>query len=146
MRTTIWFDMDGTIADLYGVENWLEYLISGDPLPYKIAKPLIKLNVLARLLNRLQREGFQLGIISWLAKTSTTEYDEKVTAAKEKWLKVHMKSVQWDEIKIVPYGTPKQDFAKTESDVLFDDEEQNRIEWTGQAFDVKNIIEVLKGM
>ena len=25
MMKAIYFDMDGTIADLYGVENWLEY-------------------------------------------------------------------------------------------------------------------------
>ena len=24
------FDMDGTLADFYGVENWLSYLVSGD--------------------------------------------------------------------------------------------------------------------
>ena len=28
MNITINFDMDGTIADLYGVENWLEKLIA----------------------------------------------------------------------------------------------------------------------
>lgn len=30
---TIWFDMDGTIADLYGVDGWLEMLIAEDPTP-----------------------------------------------------------------------------------------------------------------
>ena len=34
LNITINFDMDGTIADLYGVENWLEYLINGDAFPY----------------------------------------------------------------------------------------------------------------
>ena len=27
----IWFDMDGTIADLYGVEDWLPKLRAYDP-------------------------------------------------------------------------------------------------------------------
>ena len=54
----IWFDMDGTIADLYGVENWLEMLRNEDATPYRNARPLVRLNVLARLLNRLQREGY----------------------------------------------------------------------------------------
>lgn len=146
MTTTIFFDMDGTIADLYGVENWLDYLIASDALPYEIAKPLIRLNALARVLNRLQKQGYKVGVISWLAKNSNTAYDEKVTRAKKEWLKKHLASVNFDEIHIVKYGTPKQTFAKTENDILFDDEEKNRNDWTGKAFDVNEIIEILKGM
>ena len=146
MTTTIFFDMDGTIADLYGVENWLDYLIASDALPYEIAKPLIRLNALARILNRLQKQGYKVGVISWLAKNSNTDYDEKVTKAKKEWLKKHLASVNFDEIHIVKYGTPKQTFAKTENDILFDDEEKNRNNWTGKAFDVNGIIEILKGM
>ena len=146
MTTTIFFDMDGTIADLYGVENWLDYLIASDALPYEIAKPLIRLNALARILNRLQKQGYKVGVISWLAKNSNTAYDEKVIRAKKEWLKKHLASVNFDEIHIVKYGTPKQTFAKTENDILFDDEEKNRNDWTGKAFDVNEIIEILKGM
>ena len=146
MTTTIFFDMDGTIADLYGVENWLDYLIASDALPYEIAKPLIRLNALARILNKLQKQGYKVGVISWLAKNSNTAYDEKVTRAKKEWLKKHLASVNFDEIHIVKYGTPKQTFAKTENDILFDDEEKNRNDWTGKAFDVNEIIEILKGM
>ena len=146
MTTTIFFDMDGTIADLYGVENWLDYLIASDALPYEIAKPLIRLNALARILNRLQKQGYKVGVISWLAKNSDKTYDEKVTRAKRKWLKKHLASVNFDEIHIVKYGTPKQTFAKTENDILFDDEEKNRNDWTGKAFDVNEIIEILKGI
>ena len=146
MTTTIFFDMDGTIADLYGVENWLDYLIASDALPYEIAKPLIRLNALARILNKLQKQGYKVGVISWLAKNSNTDYDEKVTKAKKEWLKKHLASVNFDEIHIVKYGTPKQTFAKTENDILFDDEEKNRNDWTGKAFDVNEIIEILKGM
>lgn len=146
MNTTIFFDMDGTIADLYGVENWLDYLIAADALPYEIAKPLIKLNVLARVLNELQRKGYRIGIISWLSKNSDTDYDKKVTKAKQEWLAKHLKNVCFDEINIVAYGTPKYKFAKTKDDILFDDESRNRDEWTGKAFDVNNILEILKGM
>ena len=31
------FDMDGTIADLYGVNGWLEMLNAENPKPYEIA-------------------------------------------------------------------------------------------------------------
>lgn len=146
MTATIFFDMDGTIADLYGVENWLDYLIAFDTLPYAVAKPLLKLNSLARILNRLQREGYRIGVISWLSKSGTEEYNNAVTETKKNWLKKHLASVHFDEINIVKYGTPKQMFARTENDILFDDEEKNRNNWTGKAFDVNAIIEILKGM
>ena len=146
MTATIFFDMDGTIADLYGVENWLDYLIALDTLPYAIAKPLLKLNSLARILNRLQREGYRIGVISWLSKSGTEEYNNAVAEVKKNWLKKHLASVHFDEINIVKYGTPKQMFARTENDILFDDEEKNRDNWTGKAFDVNAILEILKGM
>ena len=143
---TVWFDMDGTIANLYGVENWLDYLISGNPYPYMVAEPLVRLNTLARMLHKVQKSGHKVGIISWLAKNSNDEYDKLVTDAKIQWLKKHLKSVEFDEINIVAYGTPKQDFCKTTDDILFDDEAPNRDNWTGVAYDVDNIIGVLKGI
>ena len=145
MNRTIFFDMDGTICDLYGVSNWLEYLINSDEYPYKNAKPLINLNSLARILNNLQKRGYRIGVISWLAKNSNNEYDAKVTAAKVKWLNKHLTSVKFDEINIVSYGTPKEKFNNN-NDILFDDEEKNRNNWTGTAFDVHNIISTLKNL
>ena len=143
---TIFFDMDGTIANLYGVDNWLDYLIAKDETPYREAKPLIRMATLARLLNSIQKNGHKIGIVSWLAKNSTEEYDIKVTNAKLEWLNTHLKSVQFDEIHIVKYGTPKSTFSNNINDILFDDEEPNRNEWKGKAFDVDNIIEILKGI
>ena len=60
LNITINFDMDGTIADLYGVDNWLEMLIAEDTTPYAEAEPLLRLCSLARVLNRLQRNGYEL--------------------------------------------------------------------------------------
>lgn len=139
----IWFDMDGTIADLYGVENWLEMLIAHDETPYAIAKPIVNLSVLARLMNKVQRKGFEICIISALAKDSTAEYDEKVRNAKVKWLTNHLKSVHFDEIRFVPYWYAKND-VNTGTDVLFDDEERHLEKWTGTAVHASKMIETLK--
>ena len=146
MNITINFDMDGTIADLYGVENWLEMLIAEDTTPYANAKPLLRLSALARKLNTLQRNGYNLAVISWLSKSGTEEYNEAVTAVKLAWLRKHLPSVNWDEIHIVPYGTPKQNFCGNPLDILFDDEARNRENWTGRAYDVDDIMEILKGI
>ena len=144
MNITINFDMDGTIADLYGVENWLDMLAAEDTTPYEDALPLLRLSALARRLNNLQRHGYHIAIISWLSKTGSAEYNERVTEAKLGWLAQHMPSVNWDAIHIVPHGTPKQNFCGNPLDILFDDEAKNRENWTGRAYDVDDIMEILK--
>ena len=141
----IWFDMDGTIADLYGVENWLEMLIAHDETPYAITKPIVNLSVLARLMNKVQRKGFEICIVSALAKDSTAEYDEKVRNAKIKWLANHLKSVHFDEIRFVPYWYTKND-VNTGADILFDDEERHLEKWTGTAVHASKMIETLKAI
>ena len=141
MTKAINFDMDGTLADFYGVENWLDYLINENPYPYEVAKPLINMSSLARRLNKLQREGYEINIISWLVKNSTEDFDKKVVDAKRKWLKKHLPSVKWNHIIIVAYGVNKSALG---SGILFDDEEPNRKMWGNGAYDVHNILEILK--
>lgn len=146
MNKAIYFDMDGTIANLYGVDGWLDKLKAEDPEPYAAATPLLRLTTLAKVLNILQKKGYRLGIVSWLAKNSTEGYDKKVTDAKIHWLKIHLKSVEFDEIHIVKYGTPKENVVDFPNGILFDDEEGNRNNWKGTAYDEKRIIEVLKAI
>ena len=143
MYKAIYFDMDGTIADLYGVENWLDCLIAGKTKPYREARPLVDMRQLAKLLNSLQAQGWKIGIISWLAKSGTDEYGDRVAKTKEKWLAKHLGSVDFDEVKIAKYGTPKQFLADHPFGILFDDEQPNRDAWVGEAYDVHNILQVL---
>lgn len=139
----IWLDMDGTIADLYGVPDWLPKLQASNPEPYAIAKPLVNMSVLARLLNNRQKDGFQICIITALSKNSTPEYDEKVKQAKLAWLRQHLASVQFDEIRFVPYTFIKNE-ANTGDDILFDDESRHLLAWTGLAIHAENILSALK--
>ena len=139
----IWLDMDGTIADLYGVPDWLPKLQASNPEPYAIAKPLVNMNVLARLLNNRQKDGFQICIITALSKNSTPEYDEKVKQAKLAWLRQHLASVQFDEIRFVPYTFVKNE-ANAGDDILFDDETRHLRAWTGLAIHAENILSALK--
>lgn len=143
MKKEIWFDMDGTIADLYGVENWLEMLIAEDPTPYVVARPLLHMATLARKLNALQARGYKIGIVSWLSKGSTPQYDEAVRKAKIKWLRTHLKSVNFDRIDIISYGEPKQ---HGRNGILFDDEEKNRENWNGFAVDETKIFKILQNL
>lgn len=144
---SIWFDMDGTIADLYGVEGWLSMLRAEDETPYAVALPLVRMNVLARRLNMLQKRGYEINIISWTSKGGSDEYNERVAEAKREWLKKHLASVTFDNIDIVPYGTPKYEGR---NGILFDDEFNNRKEWdkieNNNAYNQTIIFEVLKSL
>ena len=146
MEKKIYFDCDGTFVDLYGVENWLDYLINSNPYPYMVAKPLVNLSYMARLIHKAQKEGYKVGIISWLSKSGSEEYDRLVTTAKSEWLKKHLPSVTFDEIHIVKYGTSK---ASLGNGILFDDEEKNRKEWeekSGEAYDVTDMLLTLRNI
>lgn len=140
----IWFDMDGTIADLYAVDGWLADLRAESIRPYAEAKVLHNMAVLARFLNRVQENGHEIGIISWTAKYSTKGYAEAVAEAKKVWLRKHLPSVRWDEIKIVAYGVNK--LEATGGGILFDDEEPNRDTWGEGAYKPEEILEVLKNL
>lgn len=141
---TIWFDMDGTIADLYGVDGWLDYLKAENTFPYEMAKPLVNLSHLARLLHKAQEKGYEIGIISWTSKGGSDLYNGAVALAKLVWLHKHLPSVEWDHIKIVAYGANKR--TACGGGVLFDDEIGNREAWGAGAYDPAEIIRVLKGI
>ena len=128
----IYLDMDGTIADLYGVENWLADLIAGNERPYREAERLVEEEELAKLV----ADGYELAIVSWLAKNSSKEYDRKVRNAKREWLKENYPNIKFTEIHIVKYGTPKSRVVN-EKGILIDDETPNRREWKGVAVDPK---------
>ncbi len=143
--TTIWLDMDGTIADLYGVENWLPMLEAQDATPYAIAKPLVRMATLARMLNNRQRKGYRLGVITALAKHTTPEYTKAIVNAKIEWLNKHLRTVNFDEVVFVPY-TFEKNMVNAGNDILFDDEARHLTAWTGTAINAKNLLAELKAI
>lgn len=145
MNKAIYFDMDGTIADLYGVEGWLADLIAENVRPYAEAKPLVNLSLLARYIHKAQAKGYTVGVISWLSKSGSDAYNEAVTAVKREWLAKHLPSVKWDEIHIVKYGTPKST-CRTCPGILFDDEQRNLDEWGAGAVIASNLLEILRNL
>lgn len=143
---TIYFDMDGTIANLYGVNNWLPKLRAEDASPYEEATPLIDMENLQLLLAILQNRGYKIGIISWLAKNSSKVYDKDVRKAKIEWLRAMLPEIHFDEMHIVKYGTRKDYVAKDKNGIIFDDDERVRAKWKGESFNpnIEDIIEILK--
>lgn len=123
------FDMDGTIADFYGVNGWLEYLNESNPTPYIIAEPLYDMVVLTSVLNILKTKGWKIVVTSWLAKDSTKDFDKEVRQAKREWLEEY--NFPFDEIHLVKYGTTKANCTRKLGgyQILVDDNEQVRKGW-----------------
>lgn len=135
----ICFDMDGTIADLYAVQNWLPMLRAFDPTPYAVAEPMWDMARLADLLHLAQAQGIEIRVITWLSKESTPEYDRAVRTAKREWLEAQ--GFPFDHFHGVAYGATKADsirkyLAKNETAILFDDNAKVRNGWhMGEAVD-----------
>ena len=129
MTKTLVFDMDGTIADLYGVENWLADLRAENPRPYVEAKPLYNMDILNNLIKLLKAEGWGVVVTTWLAKDSTKEYDRLVREAKLAWLEKY--NFPYDEIHLVKYGTTKANCTRKKGglQILVDDNEKVRAGW-----------------
>ena len=123
------FDMDGTIANFYGVANWLEYLLEEDTTPYEVALPLYDMVYLSALLNVLKKQGWKIVVTTWLAKGGTKEYNNRTRKAKLEWLKQY--DFPYDEIHLVKYGTTKANCTRKHGgyQVLFDDNETVRKGW-----------------
>ena len=141
---TIWFDMDGTIADLYNVNGWLDDLENERTRPYDEAAALLNFATLARLLHKVQRNGYEIGIISWTSRDGSDLFNGQVALAKMLWLHKHLPSVQWNTIHIVPYGTNKREICG--GGILFDDEKRNRDTWGEGAYTPDEIITILKAL
>lgn len=142
------FDLDGTLADLYSVPEWLEKLRSYDATPYSAAKPIYNAKELVPLITELKDRGFRIIITSWLSKESTKEYDSAVRKAKKEWLAKY--GFLYDEIHLVKYGTPKTKCSrgKAKYQILVDDNAEVRSKWTlGATIDAnENIIPMLKAI
>lgn len=146
------FDMDGTIADLYAVPNWLQMLRTENPAPYVMAEPMWEMDILADILNELRVNGIEIRIVTWLSKDSTKEYKDLVRKAKLKWLEEM--GFPFDKFHCVQYGATKANsvrkyLAEEETAILIDDNAKVRKGWKlGETVDPNeiNIIEFLENL
>lgn len=149
MIKEICFDMDGSIADFYGVPNWLKMIRAFDPTPYKVAKPMWDMTALANVLHQLQENGIEISIVTWRSKESNPVFDTLTRNAKLQWLAQY--NFPFDYFHCVRYGATKADSIrkrlKDGEAILIDDNKKVRAGWhLGATIDptTENIIEVLK--
>lgn len=137
MGKMICFDMDGTIADLYGVPGWLEKLRAEDASPYRDAAPMWDMEALNRVLLALIDEGWEIRVISWLSKGASPAYKKAIREAKREWLARY--NFPAEKVHLVAYGTTKANAIRNSGaapGVLVDDQQKIRDGWTmGEAID-----------
>ena len=145
MNKAIIFDMDGTIADFYGVNGWLNDLENENTRPYDVAEPLYDMEVLNALLDVLKLQGWRIIVTTWLSRGASVDFENATRESKKAWLKKY--GFQYDEIHLVRYGTTKANATRRLGgfQVLVDDNEQVRKGWhLGATIDAnKNIIDEL---
>ena len=144
MEKAIVFDMDGTIADLYNVKDWLPMLRAENPIPYEIAKPMFDKDRLYGLLLKFKKSGGKIIVTTWGSKGASNGYTKQVKKVKENWLKRH--GFPYDEIHCVKYGTPKTKVSKGKAHIqlLIDDNEEVRRAWSlGKAVHPDEMIEAI---
>lgn len=138
----VW-DMDGTIADLYSVDEWEPKLRASDPSPYLDAEPLVEMDTLRELLQRAKSMNIRIITVSWSSMGGTVEYGREVRKAKKQWLETHCPELL-EELHVVKYGTDKYSLCKGLRAVLIDDNETVRASWPFDSIDASDSLTMLE--
>ena len=133
----IYFDMDGTIADLYGFNDWLPLLRAESTIPYEMCGVLVDLEEMREVLNEFIAAGITVGVISWGAMDGSREYCKRTRKAKKDWCDYYFPDV-FSEFHVVKYGTPKHHVRKEKDSILVDDNKEVRDAWKGETVDASN--------
>lgn len=149
MTKVIYFDMDGTVADLYGTEKWLENLVNERAGTFADLAPMVDMVELRKVCGELMLQGWQFGVITWLPMQASKEYEEVCAREKREWANKYLPWIT--EFYAQTYGVPKQyaPVKRAGRMVLVDDNDEVREMWTTAvqrtAIDAKgNIVEELK--
>lgn len=144
---TIYFDMDGTVADLYGKEDWLPSLRNEKAGTFIDLKPMVNMQELKEVCIQAIKQGWEIGVITWLPMKASNHYETICTLEKLEWIKRHMPYVR--EFYPQTYGTPKREAPRRRSDlaILIDDNEEIRKSW-GEEYTIdatkSNIVEEIR--
>lgn len=114
-------DLDGTIADLYGVNNWLQDLEAGNVTPYQMADLMYDEIMLNSCLDLLKQLNYTIKIVSWGSKTAigNREALHEIEKTKKEWLQKY--GIPYSKLYVIDYGTPKSKFINSTFSILIDD-------------------------
>ena len=143
---SIWFDMDGTIAELYKVEGWLTSLREGDWSVYSECAPRAHANRIRNAVRALVEDGWQVGVITWASKGIDWGKDlDAIAEVKHEWLCQFFPEIADGMFACIPYGYSKAKYLEELIEnghnhyslaYLVDDNKEVRAEWRthGEGF------------
>lgn len=133
MGRTVYFDMDGTLADLYGVHDVFKRLDNNDASVYIEAAPIPKY---VEMLKEFKNMGYMVGIITAGSRFPPGTPDdvrdkmnEDTAEAKQQWLQEQGLSSYIDSFQFIPYGVSKYEVAEDKTAILVDDDDRVLSTW-----------------
>lgn len=117
MSKKIYFDLDGTVYNLYGVENWLEKLRNEISGAFLEGDFLVDYENFMDCIEELIRQDYTFGVITWLPTQASPEYEEICRKEKIEWINDYLPFVS--EINICSYGILKQNCIQKRAKEMF---------------------------
>lgn len=83
MKKRVYLDMDGTIANLYKINNWLERLQREDKTIFLECEKMVSQE---KLFEIFPKKSYEIIILSMTPKNCSEDYHKQVASQKNKWL------------------------------------------------------------
>lgn len=142
---TIWFDMDGTIYELYRIPNWLERVRQMDMSVFSDGFPRNDYERIDVAVEALSAAGWRVGVVTWAPKGATLHEINEVGRVKFDWLCRFFPALADGHFACIPYGDSKANFVvEMESagdglNILVDDNKYVRADWRTYGENFKTI-------
>lgn len=137
---TIWFDMDGTIYDLYKVADWLPRLRAEDFTVYAEDMPRKHFERINNAIEALVDAGWRVGVITWAGKGYSWDDEQiaEIGLVKHRWLNQYFPALGNGCFACIPYGESKAEYLEQHigrglMNVLVDDNKEVRKEWRSHS-------------
>ena len=133
MKKKIYLDMDGTIANLYKQENWLQRLRNEDKTIFLECEPMVSQEQLFKIFPQTE---YEIIILTMTPMNCSKEYHKQVIQQKKEWLEIHFPMLNKTIFKKYGYNKNLKNCGNA---ILVDDNEVIRSNFRGLALNPNNL-------